>query len=129
MDEAQGREFFGTPGEPVPQVDPEDIKAAWELGQEVKKDHPKGNVGIGVEIFKARCKPGADIPAVTYRANMIAMLQHAGPEIMTPLIQDKLDAVFLAAAQIPMEWMGVGITRRGLPFDADDFIRRVSEAA
>jgi hypothetical protein len=36
--------------------------------------------------------------------------------------------VFRAAAEIPMEWMGVGIVRRGLPFDPDDFLRRVREA-
>jgi hypothetical protein len=44
--------------------------------------------------------------------------------------EDQLDdVVFRAAAQIPMEWIGVGITRRGLPFDFDDFMRRVREAA
>ena len=28
---------FGRAGEPVPQVDPSDLKALWTLGQEVKK--------------------------------------------------------------------------------------------
>ena len=46
---------------------------------------------------------------------------------MEPLIEKKLDAVFLTAAQIPMEWLGQQV-RQGLPFDADDFVRRVSEA-
>jgi hypothetical protein len=28
-----------------------------------------------------------------------------------------------------MEWMGVGIVRQGPPFDFEDFMRRVREAA
>jgi hypothetical protein len=93
------------------------------------ESHPDGNVAIGVEVFKAHCKPGANIMAVTYRAGMIGMLQLVTPEVVNPLAQDKLDAVFQTAATIPMEWMGVGNVRRGFPFDADDFIRRVREAA
>jgi hypothetical protein len=119
----------GAAGEPVPPVDPEDVKSVWELSQEVVKEHPGQQVAIGLHGFKARCKPGTDISAVTYRAGMIGILQRAAPAIMEPLINDKLDAVFLAAAEIPMEWLGVGIVRHGLPFDADDFLRRVREAA
>ena len=55
----------GALGEPVPQVDPEDVRAVWKLGQEVKKDHTGVNVGIGVEIFARACTPGSNIPAVT----------------------------------------------------------------
>jgi hypothetical protein len=41
-------EFFaGEPGEPVPKVGPEDVKAVWKLLEEVKKDRPGVNVGIG----------------------------------------------------------------------------------
>jgi len=118
------RELFGHPGEAVPQVDPEDVKAVWMLSQEVKQDYPGQSVGIGAEMFERGCKPGANIPAVTYRAGMIRMLKQ-----MDSLLQDKLDAVFRVAAEIPMEWMGVGAPRKGLPFDPDDFVRRVREAA
>ena len=75
------------------------------------------------------CKPGADVKAVVYRARHIDLLGYVAPELMNPLLQDKLAAVFQAAAEIPMEWIGVGIVRHGLPFDAEDFIRRVREAA
>jgi hypothetical protein len=134
MDEAETLEKFsamvsGAPGEAVPQVDPEDVKAVWELSQEVKKDHPDGGVAIGMAIFEHTCKPGAVVKAVIYRANMTDILCSAAPEIMKPLLQDKLDAVIHTAATIPMEWLGVRIVRRGFPFDAGDFIRRVSEAA
>jgi hypothetical protein len=120
--------FAGVAGQPVPQVDPSDIKAVWELGQDIRKRHPEGGVAIGVEVYKAHCKPGADISAITYRAGMIGMLQHAAPAVMDPLMEKKLDAVFLTAAQISMEWIGAGIVHKGWAFDADDFVRRVSEA-
>lgn len=124
MDQAQLQKMFGgAPGTPVPQVDPEDVRAVWKLGQEVKKDHPGVNVGIGVEIFERACKPGSNIPAVTYRAGMIAMFLRHAPEL-----KEKVDAVFLAAATIPMEWIGVDVVRKGLPFDAEDFKHRVNEA-
>jgi hypothetical protein len=125
MDQAQLQKMFGgAPGTPVPQVDPEDVRAVWKFGQEVKKDHPGVNVGIGMEILERACKPGSNIPAVTYRAGMAAMFLRRAPEL-----KDKLDAVFLAAATIPMEWIGVEIVRQGLPFDLEDFMRRVSAAA
>jgi hypothetical protein len=120
---------FGRPGEPVPVVDPEDIKAAWEVGKGCRKSHPQGNVAIGIAVFRHACKPGANVPAVTYRTGQIDILRLIQPDVMDPLLQSKLEAVLRAAAEIPMEWMGVGMVRRGLPFDAEEFLRRVREAA
>jgi hypothetical protein len=117
----------GTSGEPVPTVDADDMKALWDLGVEMKKKYPEGRVAFGVSILEQHCKSGADIPAISYRAHWIGMLQHLAPEIMEPLIKDKLDAVLLAIAGIPMEWTGVGIPRDGLPFNFEDFMRRVRE--
>lgn len=37
------------------------------------------------------------------------------------------DSVFLAAATVPAEWMGVGIIRQGSPFDANEFLRLCGE--
>jgi len=118
---------FGRAGEPVPQVDPSDMKALWALGEDSRKRHPEGGVAIGVNLMQAYCKPGANVTAISYRANMIGILQHLAPEVMDPLMQGKLDAVLAAASEIPMEWIGEGV-REGWPFDADDFIRRVREA-
>lgn len=33
MDEAEAMRLFGAPGAPVPEVDPYDVKAVWELGK------------------------------------------------------------------------------------------------
>lgn len=117
----------GVPGDPVPQVDPEDIEAVWKLGEDVKKDHPGGGVAIGMAVFEHACTPGANVKAVIYRANQTGILRMVAPEVMEPLIEEKLDAVLRTAATIPMEWIGREV-HKGFPFDADDFIRRVSEA-
>ena len=77
--------------------------------------------------MRGLCKPGANVTAVSYRANKIEMLRHILPDIMDPLIQDKLDAVFKAASEIPMKWIGRRV-HQGWPFDPDDFVRRVREA-
>jgi hypothetical protein len=59
MDQAQLQKMVGgAPGTPVPQVDPEDVRAVWKLGQEVKKDLPGVNVGIRVEIFERASRLG-----------------------------------------------------------------------
>jgi hypothetical protein len=114
---------YGRAGEPVPVVDPEDVRAVWEITQESGKGH-QGGIMIGREIFRHACKPGANVPAVTYRTRKIDMLRMIAPEVMEPLLKDKFDAVFRAVAEIPMEWIGTDV-RHGLPFDRDDFIRRV----
>ena len=131
MDQAELQALFGgAPGTPVPQVDPEDVKAVWMLSQDTKKDHPTGqNLFIGVEVFERTCKPGANIKAVFYRATKIEILRSVTPAVMEPLLRDKSDAVFRAAAEIPMEWIGVGIVHHGWVFDLDDFVRPVNEAA
>lgn len=83
-------------------------------------------MAIGLCGLNARCKPSADISAVTYRAGMIGILQRAAPAMIEPLIAEKSSAVFLAAAEIPMEWLGQEI-RQGFPFDVDEFLSRVRE--
>jgi hypothetical protein len=69
--------FWGKDGEPVPQVDPSDMKALWTLGEEVRKSHPGGGVAIGVDLIGNYCKPGANIGAITYRARMIEILNRS----------------------------------------------------
>ena len=129
MDEAEFMTgFWGKEGEPVPQVDPSDMKALWKLGEDVKERHPEGGVIMGVNLMEAYCKPGANIGAITYRARMIGMLQHIAPDVMEPLVRDKLDAVLAAASEIPMKWIGTTV-HEGWTFDPDDFVRRVREAA
>jgi len=60
----------GEAGEPVPKVDPEDVKAVWQVGREIERRHPPNTGGltayaVGVRVFQAACKPGANIGPVS----------------------------------------------------------------
>jgi hypothetical protein len=55
--------FGGKPGEPVPQVDPDDLKAIWEINHELQMSHP-GERAIGISVLEHACKLGADVKAV-----------------------------------------------------------------
>jgi hypothetical protein len=119
--------FRGPAGEPVPQVAPEDIKAVYGVCEDVARRHPGEQVGIGKGIFEHACKPGANVAAVVYRAGMLRILVQHGDENLTAWMNrgEPGDALFRAAAQIPMEWIGVGVDHEGLPFDVDDLLRRL----
>jgi hypothetical protein len=121
--------FAGRAGEPVPEADPQDVRAVWMVGRDVQRSHPGGQVAIGVGTLEAACSPGADFPAVWHRASQISILTLAMPELLKPWTKDGelTETVFKAAAKIPMEWIGENL-RHGLPFDVEDFMRRVSEA-
>jgi len=114
--------FGGNAGEPVSQVDPDDLKAIWTF----MEDSPANAAfATGVGLLQRVCKPGADIEALSYRAMMLNVLtRHAG-EQLAPWSEDGRldDQVFRAAARIQMKWMGVGIVRQGLPFDVNEFVR------
>jgi hypothetical protein len=122
------RELFGygRAGEPVPQVDPSDLKALWTLYEESRKRNPKGGVMIGRSLMQDLCKPGADVTAISYRATKLELFRHILPDTIEPLIQDKLDAVLKAASEIPMVWIGATVYH-GWTFDPEDFVRRVRE--
>ena len=59
--------FGGKPGEPVPQVDPEDLKNVWQLYDEVKKRHPGEQFAIDQLVIN---KPAS--PVQTFRPLAIA---------------------------------------------------------
>jgi hypothetical protein len=122
---------FGRAGDEVPTVDPRDVQAIWKLSSDYEKEHPGTSGAIGIEILKNLCSPGANIAAISYRTQMMWVAEHASPEALAPWTKDEQldDAVFHAIAEVPMEWISVGAPRRGLPFDVDDFLHRVREAA
>jgi hypothetical protein len=104
------------------------MRALWALYEDSRKTHPEGGVMIGMYVMRDLCKPGANVPAVKYRVDMTEMLRRVLPDIMEPLIQEKLDAVLKTASEIPMEWIGATV-HHGWTFDPDDFVHRVREAA
>jgi hypothetical protein len=118
---------LGNPGEPVAEVDPDDLKTFWQEIRNLPASDPGQHVSIGFEP-KVISKPGANAHAVWYRSSMILVLNQLAQEQLAPWLKDEevSDAVFQTMATIPMEWIG-HTEREGLPFDVDDFFRRLSE--
>ena len=83
---------------------------------------------MGMDLAEQICKPGADIQAIGYRAGMLWILSQIARERFSRFTKDghPIDAVFRAAATVPIEWMGEAITTRA-PFDVDEFLRLCGE--
>jgi hypothetical protein len=122
--------FGGNPGEPVQEVDPNDLKIFWEQTHELQARHPGQNVAISADLLKTMFKPGANADAVVYRSSMIWVLSQFAQEQLAPWIKDEQvsDAVFRTMATIPMEWIGQA-EREGLPFDVEDFFHQLRTTA
>lgn len=119
---------LGNPGEPVADVDPDDMKTFWQETRNLQARHSGLNVSLSSETIKAICKPGANAMAVWYRSSMIRVLNQLAQERLAPWVKDEevSDAVFRTMATIPMEWIG-HTEREGLPFDVEEFFRRLRE--
>jgi hypothetical protein len=129
MDEKLNREshepppFGGKPGEPVPTVDPEDVKTVWQIMKDADARHPGKNVAVGIDLMRRACRPGTNIESVSYRAGFLWMMSYIAPEDPR-FTRDRQpdEAVFRAAAMVPAVWMGVGIVREAPPFDVKEFL-------
>jgi hypothetical protein len=119
--------FGGQPGELVPEVDPEDLKALWRAQQEFQSRYPGKKVAMGMSIVEQICKPGADIQAIAYRASMMWLLSQIARERFSPFMKDgqPIDTAFRAAAKVPVKWMGVASAQQA-PFDVDEFLHLCS---
>ena len=119
---------MGNPGEPVAEVDPDDLKTIWQEARNLQSRHPGRNASIGSDGMKAICKPGANVLAVWYRLSMIWVLNRFAQERLAPWVkgEEVSDAVFRTMATIPMEWIG-HTDREGLPFDVEEFFSRLRE--
>ena len=126
-EETQAPRFGGEAGESVPEVDPDDLKAIWQIGEELQAN-PSTVKAVGVEVMKQACKPGANVEATCYRSSIIWMLTHVAQQQLAPWLRDGkvADPVFRVMASIPMEWVGSEV-KQGLPFDVEEFLRRLNE--
>jgi hypothetical protein len=122
--------FGGKPGEPVPAVDPEDVKTVWQIGRNAQA-HAGKNVAVGADLMKRACKPGANIEAVTYRSWFVWRTAQIAPEQLARFTREGQpdDAVFRAAGKIPTTWVGVGTVPDIPPFDVNEFLRLCGEEA
>ena len=96
-----------------------------ELGRDVQRRHEGRRVGIGFSILEKTCSDGAEVKAVAYRANMLALMVALDQEQLADFLHDgqPADSLFKAAAEVPMEWIAVGVERQGLPLDHHEFMR------
>ena len=89
--------------------------AGTPANRDIEQRHPGELCAVAAGDYIR--KPDATVRAIGYRATMLG-------EPWTK--EDQLDdAVFRAIAEVPMEWMGRETGRQGLPFDFEDFMRRV----
>jgi len=111
-------QFGGKPGEPVPEVDPEDLKEVWKTTRDNRQ------TGFGAAAAAQRDKSQAILEATGYRASLLSAIQQLAPEKLAKFTKDGelQDCVFRAAAKAPMEWIGEG-PRPGLPFDVQEFLK------
>lgn len=119
--------FLGKPGESVAEVDPDDLKTFW---QETRNLQAKVVPGQHISFSPTSItKTGTNACAVWYRTSMIFVLSRVAQEQLSPWIKDEevSDAVFRTMATIPMEWIG-HVDRAGLPFDVEEFFRRLRKA-
>lgn len=125
--ETQTFKFGGEAGESVPEVDPDDLKAIWQIGEKLRAEHP-GAKAVSVEVMKQACKPGANVQATWYRSSAIWMLTHFAQQQLAPWMrQGKVsDPIFRTMASIPMQWMGSEV-RQSPPFNLDEVLRRLNE--
>jgi hypothetical protein len=118
--------FYGKADEPVPVVDVADIKVMLAYFQELKAQHP-GGLAVEVGIFKQLCSPGADIRAVSYRCQMLGLLEMmlravwTGGELSVNALK--------VAARIDLHWPAVGVAQDGFPFNLEGFLAEVLREA
>jgi hypothetical protein len=134
-------EISGKPGDPVPEVDPEDVRAVWRGCRELERAHPGEQIATTAAVFEPLCTPGADMRAVWYRNSQLGLLRlmaehkHVPSEShqqfsefqakITALMNDGEfnDAAFRAMEKVPMEWMEAGVVRNSPPYDFEEFLR------
>jgi hypothetical protein len=106
---------------PVPAVDPADLRRVWELQENLQASDPGQQ---NVMDVRGACNPGADFQAVGFRLSMLGLMRdiHAWPPDSKPP-----DALFRALATIPMTGMAAGVPQQELPFDLDELLRLVQE--
>jgi len=113
-------QFGGKPGEPVPEVDPEDLKEVWKMSRDNQQ------TGFGAATAAQRDKSPAVQQAIGYRASLLSAMPQLAPDELARFTKDGelQDCVFRAAAKVRMKWISVGEgPRPDLPFDVQEFLK------
>ena len=110
----------------VPAVKPEDLKSVWQLFADSEARTPGQSVAVGDTVFRSVCSPGADVFSVWYRVPMQAAVLRMRPDLLSDVRLN--GSVFEVAATFPMERMPTGVVRQELPFDVEEFMKKIGQA-
>lgn len=127
-------DFFAGPRDDVAVANPDDLRSVWTMMREVQARAARVLTGqqtsVDIRGYENVCSPGANAVAVWYRASMLGLLQMIPGKPLTPWTRDGEldDAVFQVAATFPMNKLPVGIVKNGLPFDVEEFVKRIEKA-
>lgn len=127
MNRADPLEFGAGWGDFVPKVMPSDLRIVSRMMRKFQTDNPSVCGAISGDLFKRQCSAGVDVFAVWMRAAMLETLLRLRPEMLTSHVNDGEfdEAVLQVAATISMKNIRTGTTHQGLPFDAEEFMRRL----
>lgn len=99
----------GNPGEPVPEVDPDDLKTFWQQICDLQATYPGRHVAIGLDLMKTMLKPGANADAVFYRTSMIWALNQFAQAQLAPGSRMSRSRMLSSERWRPFPWNGLGI--------------------
>jgi hypothetical protein len=97
-------------GEPIPAVNPADLRGVWELIRQSSAQSPGASFDIA--LLAGACAPGADAFAVSFRVALLEGLVGQGLLVLD-------EAVFDFAATFPIPRLD--------KFDPDEFLRRLHD--
>lgn len=104
------------PSQAVPVVDPNDLRAVWELTEQVRAQfvgQPSASFGIEASLVRQRCGPGVDVFAAIVRCGLLELAIRVG------MTASKLDGGgFDVAATFPIPAMD--------KFNPDEFLERLA---
>jgi hypothetical protein len=115
---------------PIPSVDPEDLKSAFNFQKEVAKQSGSQTRAISVDLFQKVLKPGANVQDALYRLMWLEaakdLSEAEGLKFPWSGEGRPSDAVFKALATLTMRGMPPGPSQ-ALPFDLEELIRLIHE--
>jgi len=120
--------FGGDAGQPVLPVATDDLKTAFEIFLNQARRHPGGGSAISVGSFALRLQAWlrprlSRLPRLDAAISPAAYQRTDGPLDQRRPSRD--ERVFQEFAGFPMEWTGVGVPQETMPFDAEEFFRRL----
>jgi hypothetical protein len=105
-------------GEPVPEVDPEDLKEVWKMTRDNRQ------MGFGAATAAQTDKSPAVQQAIGYRASLLSAMRSSRRTNWRD--SPETESCKIVCLRLPLKLRWNGLLRdagRGLPFDVQEFLR------